>query len=114
LRIRAQEELVPLIDVVTTKRLTLSEPAHFNFLVEKALPDLTAHTRRKTARLERGCSSARTYTLALVLSEYGSASRVSLQNLATDISTHVLEKAELAVYASEWSACTGGLRRKYS
>ena len=38
-----KDELVPLIDVVTTNKTDFfREPRHFNFLVEKALPDLTA------------------------------------------------------------------------
>ncbi len=38
-----KEELVHLIDVVTTNKTDFfREPGHFDFLVEKALPELTA------------------------------------------------------------------------
>ena len=38
-----KDELVHLIDVVTTNKTDFfREPGHFDFLVEKALPELTA------------------------------------------------------------------------
>jgi chemotaxis protein methyltransferase CheR len=114
-----KEELVPLIDVVTTNKTDFfREPAHFNFLVEKALPDLTAHNAggRPLLVWSAGCSSGEEpYTLAMVLSEYGlTHPGFRFRILATDISTHVLEKAELAVYASDVvGPVPAALRRKY-
>jgi len=114
-----KEELVPLIDVVTTNKTDFfREPAHFNFLVEKALPDLTAHNAggRPLLVWSAGCSSGEEpYTLAMVLSEYAvTHPGFRFRILATDISTHVLEKAELAVYATDVvRPVPAALRKKY-
>ena len=56
-----KEELVHLIDVVTTNKTDFfREPRHFDFLVEKALPELAAAQLRRTAvaDLERGLLDA--------------------------------------------------------
>jgi len=70
-----KEELVSLIDVVTTNKTDFfREPKHFNFLVETALPELTARDGggRPLLIWSAGCSSGEEpYTLAMVLSEYG-------------------------------------------
>ncbi len=114
-----KEELVPLIDVVTTNKTDFfREPAHFNFLVERALPDLTScnASGRPVLIWSAGCSSGEEpYTLAMVLSEYGlTHPGFRFRILATDISTHVLEKAELAVYSTDVvSPVPAALRRKY-
>ena len=101
-----KEELVPLIDVVTTNKTDFfREPAHFNFLVEKALPELTASNTSGRPLLiwSAGCSTGEEpYTLAMVLSEYAvTHPGFRFRILATDISTHVLEKAELAIYSTD-------------
>jgi chemotaxis protein methyltransferase CheR len=114
-----KEELVPLIDVVTTNKTDFfREPGHFNYLVEKALPELTARnaTGRPLLVWSAGCSSGEEpYTLAMVLSEYAVAHPgFRFRILATDISTHVLEKAELAVYATDVvRPVPAALRKKY-
>jgi chemotaxis protein methyltransferase CheR len=101
-----KEELVPLIDVVTTNKTDFfREPAHFNFLVEKALPELTARDGggRPLLVWSAGCSTGEEpYTLAMVLSEYGlTHPGFRFRILATDISTDVLAKAEKGVYSKE-------------
>jgi chemotaxis protein methyltransferase CheR len=114
-----KEELVPLIDVVTTNKTDFfREPGHFNYLVEKALPELTARnaTGRPLLVWSAGCSSGEEpYTLAMVLSEYAvTHPGFRFRILATDISTHVLEKAELAVYATDVvRPVPAALRKKY-
>ena len=80
-----KEELVPLIDVVTTNKTDFfREPKHFNFLVGEALPELTARDGggRPLLIWSAGCSSGEEpYTLAMVLSEYAAdPSRLPLQN----------------------------------
>ena len=114
-----KEELVSLIDVVTTNKTDFfREPGHFNFLVEKALPELTSRAGggRPLLVWSAGCSTGEEpYTLAMVMSEYtqnhpGFRFRI----LATDISTPVLAKAELGVYSSEIvSPVPAALKRKY-
>ena len=45
-----KEEIVHLIDVVTTNKTDFfREPGHFEFLVQKALPDLVARNESGTA-----------------------------------------------------------------
>ena len=101
-----KEELVPLIDVVTTNKTDFfREPKHFDFLVETALPELTARDGggRPLLIWSAGCSSGEEpYTLAMVLSEYGlTHPGFRFRILATDISTNVLAKAEMGVYSSD-------------
>ena len=114
-----KEELVSLIDVVTTNKTDFfREPGHFNFLVEKALPDLT--TREEGGRplliWSAGCSTGEEpYTLAIVLSEYAQTHPgFRFRILATDISTRVLERAEIGVYSKDAvGPIPATLKRKY-
>ncbi|MGA2436473.1 MAG: CheR family methyltransferase, partial [Bryobacteraceae bacterium] len=68
------EELVNLIDAATTNKTSFFREAnHFNFLVAKALPEITARRsfRRNTLIWSAGCSTGEeAYTLAMVLSQY--------------------------------------------
>jgi chemotaxis protein methyltransferase CheR len=114
-----EEELVSLIDVVTTNKTDFfREPGHFNFLVEKALPDL--NTREEGGRplliWSAGCSTGEEpYTLAIVLSEYAQTHPgFRFRILATDISTRVLERAEIGVYSKDAvGPIPAILKRKY-
>jgi chemotaxis protein methyltransferase CheR len=114
-----KEELVSLIDVVTTNKTDFfREPKHFNFLVETALPELTARDGggRPLLIWSAGCSSGEEpYTLAMVLSEYGlTHPGFRFRILASDISTNVLAKAEMGVYSSDVvSPVPAALKRRY-
>jgi chemotaxis protein methyltransferase CheR len=114
-----EEEIVPLIDVVTTNKTDFfREPRHFDFLVEKALPDLASLDRggRPLLVWSAGCSTGEEpYTLAVVLSEYALAHPgFRFRILATDISTNVLAKAEMGVYSKDVvSPVSSVLQRKY-
>jgi chemotaxis protein methyltransferase CheR len=100
-----REEKVPFIDVVTTNKTDFfREPKHFDYLAQRALPDMAERTGGQPVVIwSAGCSSGEEpYTLAMVLSEYvethpGFRFRI----LATDISTVVLEKARLGVYTTD-------------
>jgi len=101
-----RDELVHLIDVVTTNKTDFfREPDHFDYLTQKALPDLIARNEsgRPVFVWSAGCSTGEeAYTLAMVLSEYAERHPgFRFQVLATDISTTVLEKASLAVFNRE-------------
>jgi chemotaxis protein methyltransferase CheR len=101
-----KEELVHFIDVVTTNKTDFfREPGHFDFLVEKALPELVSRygDGRQLTIWSAGCSTGEEpYTLAMVLSEYAqSHPGFRFKILATDICTTVLAKAELGVYSDE-------------
>lgn len=114
-------ELVNLIDAVATNKTDFfREPKHFDFLTEVALPRLQTTCGVGQLRPLRvwsaGCSTGEEpYTLAMVLSEF------ALENpgfdfsiLATDISTRVLDKAQLAVYHEEKvEPVPDALKRKY-
>jgi chemotaxis protein methyltransferase CheR len=114
-----KEEIVHLIDVVTTNKTDFfREAEHFNFLVSTALPDLTKCNRggRPLLIWSAGCSTGEEpYTLAIVLSEYAETHPdFSFRILATDISTTVLAKAETGVYATnDVAPVSPVLRKKY-
>jgi chemotaxis protein methyltransferase CheR len=113
------EEMVQLIDAVSTNKTDFfREPSHFDFLVAKALPDLTARESNSRSLLiwSAGCSTGEEpYTLAMVLSEYRqSHPGFRCRLLATDISTAVLEKAERGVFSAEVvRPVPGSLQKKY-
>jgi chemotaxis protein methyltransferase CheR len=106
-----EEELTDMINQVTTNKTDFfREPAHFEYLTRKALPEL-GRLKKSFLVWSAGCSSGEEpYTLAMVLQEYGCHFTV----LATDISTRVLEKARLAVYDEERvGPIPADLKRKY-
>jgi chemotaxis protein methyltransferase CheR len=116
-----ETELVNMVNEVTTNKTDFfREPAHFDYLVETALPDLV-HTygsgmRRPLAIWSAGCSTGEEpYTLAMVLSEYAekvSGFRFSI--LATDLSSEVLEKASTAIYSEDKvETVPPAMKRKY-
>jgi chemotaxis protein methyltransferase CheR len=101
-----KDELVHLIDVVATNKTDFfREAGHFEFLIEKALPDLLARngSGQQILAWSAGCSTGEEpYTLAMVLNEYGLAHPgFRFRVLATDISTTALAKATLGVFSSE-------------
>ena len=114
-----QEEIVHLLDVVTTNKTDFfREPDHFNYLVQRAVPELmTREPIGKTLSVwSAGCSTGEEpYTLAMVLAEYGLIHPgFRFKVLATDLSTTVLAKAKLGVYGSDLVGPVPLiLRRKY-
>lgn len=113
-----REEKVSFIDVVTTNKTDFfREAKHFDYLTQRALPELAARAEGRPLLVwSAGCSSGEEpYTLAMVLSEYAETHPgFRFQILATDISTKVLAKAELGVYTTEdVEPVPPGLRKKY-
>jgi chemotaxis protein methyltransferase CheR len=114
-----KEELVHLLDVVSTNKTDFfREPEHFDFLVEKAIPDLVARNQSGRPLLiwSAGCSTGEEpYTLAMVLDHYGeSHAGFKFKVLATDISNTVLAKARMGIFNSEViRPVSPDLRRKY-
>lgn len=112
-----KEEIVPLIDVVTTNKTDFfREPGHFKFLAEKAIPEMVARRGNQLLVWSAGCSTGEEpYTLAMVMSEYAQAHPgFGFKVLATDISTTVLKKAEMGIYTDEVvSPVPDALKRKY-
>ncbi len=99
-----REEKVRFIDVVTTNKTDFfREPKHFDYLSQTALPVLAAGAEGRPLLIwSAGCSSGEEpYTLAIVLSEYAASHPgFRFRILATDISTQVLERAQLGVYST--------------
>ncbi len=114
-----KEEIVHLLDVVTTNKTDFfREPGHFDFLIQKALPDLMKRNTNGRPLLiwSAGCSTGEEpYTLAMILSEYAeSHPGFRFRLLATDISTTVLAKAKLAVFSTDViGPVPASLQRKY-
>jgi chemotaxis protein methyltransferase CheR len=103
-----EKELVTMIDIVTTNKTDFfRESSHFDFLSDKAVPELVrqhdAGIRRKLRVWSAGCSSGEEpYTLSMVLSELRNRYRgFDFEILATDISTRVLQKAALGIYEED-------------
>jgi len=113
-----KDEIVHLIDVVTTNKTDFfRESGHFDFLVEKALPELADRIAgRNFVIWSAGCSTGEEpYTMSIVLSEYAlTHPGFRFRILASDISNIVLAKAELGIYSNDAVApVSPALRRKY-
>jgi chemotaxis protein methyltransferase CheR len=117
-----EKELVNLIDVVTTNKTEFfRESAHFDFLVDVALPRLVhsygVGINKKLRVWSAGCSTGEEpYTLAMVLAEFAAGTPgFDFSILATDISTRVLETAERGIYdeGKVRETVPGGFKRKY-
>jgi chemotaxis protein methyltransferase CheR len=99
---RTGEELERLINALTTNHTSfLREPQHFALLREAVLPALAG--RGPVKIWSAGCSTGEEpYTILFTAAEVLGPERIgSLQILATDISTRVLEKAQAGIYPAE-------------
>ncbi len=101
-----KEEVVHLIDVVTTNKTDFfREAAHFELLVQRVIPEIWAERESGGQLLvwSAACSTGEEpYTLAMVLGEYAlTHPGFRFRILATDVSTTVLAKAKLGVYNLE-------------
>lgn len=96
-------EIIHMMDVVSTNKTDFyREPAHFDFLREKLLPQL--YNEKKSIKLwSAGCSSGpEVYTLAIELSEFADKHPgFDFSILGTDISTMMLKKAYAAIYPED-------------
>ena len=115
-----RQELVHMIDAVTTNKTDFfREPAHFNYLTQRILPEMLPKCAGSEFKVwSAGCSTGEEpYTLAMVLREFLETQPQAMRNwdiLASDISTRVLEQAQRAVYSEERIApIAAHLRRKY-
>jgi chemotaxis protein methyltransferase CheR len=116
-----EKEFILMIDLVTTNKTDFfREPAHFDYLRQKVLPEWVGHAGCLSAKKLRlwsaGCSTGEEpYTLAMVLNEFAEECQgFDFTLLASDISTRVLETALRAVYEEEKVApVPHSLKRKY-
>ena len=101
-------ELINMIDAVTTNKTDFfREAEHFDFIIERILPELSSEAPSLRRRFwSAGCSTGEEpYTLAMVLEEYGlRAPDFSWSIFASDLSTKVLDKAVEGIYSSEQAA----------
>jgi len=98
-----QIELIHMIDVVTTNKTDFfREPDHFDFLYSVVLPEHINKTKQGTnfKIWSAGCSTGEEpYTMAIILSEFKAIHPGFMFSiLATDISSRVLETAQMAIY----------------
>ncbi|KJU81888.1 methylase of chemotaxis methyl-accepting protein [Candidatus Magnetobacterium bavaricum] len=102
-----ESELIHLIDAITTNKTDFfREPQHFEYLVNKTLPELMrtqgAGIRRKLMVWSAGCSTGEEpYSLAMVLSDFSEKNDIDFMIIATDISTKVLDKAKSGIYEED-------------
>jgi chemotaxis protein methyltransferase CheR len=112
-----KEELVHMIDAVATNKTDFfREPVHFRFLEEEVLPGWReANPTRSFKVWSAACSSGEEpYTTAMVLAEWEQRHSFPFSITATDISTKVLEKGILAIYAERnITDVPTPLRKKY-
>jgi chemotaxis protein methyltransferase CheR len=116
-----EQEVVLMIDLVTTNKTDFfREPAHFDHMLLKVLPEWARNgnklPERKLKVWSAGCSTGEEpYTLAMVLNEFAlECPGFDYRILATDISTRVLEMAMRAVYEEEKiEPVPQPLKRKY-
>jgi len=102
------KELVHMIDTVTTNKTDFfREPQHFEYLLNKAIPDIIAGIgtgiRKTFMAWSAACSSGEeVYTLTMVLEEFArKRPGFNYMVLGTDISTKVLKTAKAAIYDEE-------------
>jgi chemotaxis protein methyltransferase CheR len=94
------EELATMVDALTTNKTSFfREPAHFEFLQKKILPNIQGQLRIWSA----GCSSGEEpYSIAIMLhEELSGIDRMDVRVLATDISVRMLTKAREGVYSQD-------------
>ncbi len=105
LRTRADEdEFTWVVDALTTNFTNfLREEDHFKFMVETALPSIVARGQKSFNVWSAASSSGEEpYTIAMYLAEhFPLTQRWDWRITGSDISTKVLAKARLGVYAEE-------------
>jgi len=113
-----ETERVQLFDLATTNKTDFfREPAHFTYLVERALPILSSRGDRWTCRVWcAGCATGEeVYTLAMVLDDYArSHPGFGFELVGTDISVRALREAARATYRAELAeAVPPALHQRY-
>jgi len=101
-----EKELIHMINVVSTNKTDFfREPAHFEFLCETVLPEFHQKNKGEPIKIwSSACSSGEEpYTIAMVINEYARQRGAPLphQIFGTDISSDILERAQMGVYKDE-------------
>ncbi len=99
------EELANLVDVVSTNHTHFfREIQHFQFLENRALPEISKHLNGESFRIWSAASSSgeEPYSLGITLYDFFAAHpQMAWSITATDISTRILDKARKAIYSEE-------------
>jgi chemotaxis protein methyltransferase CheR len=96
-----EEEITHVVDALTTNFTSfLREKDHFEFMIQRALPEVLAPGQKRFRVWSAACATGEEpYSLACYLAEhYPPAAGWDWSILATDISTKALGKARQAVY----------------
>lgn len=96
-----ESEAIHLIDVVTTNKTDFfREPAHFDFMVNTALPGFVAEGRRQVRIWSSACSiGAEPYTIAMLMEDFCQDHRgLDYSIFASDLCTQVLADALMGIY----------------
>ncbi len=113
-----QEEVVHMMDVVSTNKTDFyREPAHFEYLRDKLLPEFWEQNKRGHLKCwSAGCSSGEEpYTIAIEMQEFKDKHPgFDFSILGTDISTKVLQHGSEAIYKDDKiDVIPLNLKRKY-
>lgn len=98
---KGSEEVIEMIDVVSTNKTDFfRENAHFDFLIDKVIPDFMGRGIKSPKVWSAGCSSGEeVYTICMVLEEECRLNRLrDYQVYGSDISASILKKAVKAIY----------------
>ncbi len=96
-----RQELVEMIDAITTNKTDfMREPAHFDYMVEKALPEVTRGKTRINLWSAACSTGQEPYNLAMFMEEFNGRSPrpVDYAIRATDISNSCLARGRDALY----------------
>lgn len=103
-----EHELIHMIDVITTNKTDFfREPAHFDIMVRRLLPEMIENgdwsAHRPLKIWSAGCATGEeAYTLAMILHEFSQNHHsLPFSIFATDISTKALREANLGIYHYE-------------
>lgn len=97
-------ELIQCINAITTNVTSFfREIHHFEFLQQTVLPEIIGQKGRTAVPRLRiwsaGCSSGEEpYSIEIVLREHDALQRWDVKLLATDLDTHILERARKGIY----------------
>jgi chemotaxis protein methyltransferase CheR len=103
----AEEELVHLIDIISTHHTAFfRENGHFQFIRDQVVPEMLARARKESWPCFRAWSAAcssgeEPYSLAITLKEALHGRAWPWQIEATDISHRVVDAASAGIYAEE-------------
>lgn len=103
---KLEDEFVHLVNCVTTNKTDFfREPEHFDFLRERAIPEILSRRGHGDRQLKFWSAAAsigaEAYTMAMVASDTVDLAKHRVSILGTDISTETVVQAQRAIYPAE-------------